>query len=684
MIRERSVVSALAVLTIVAGIVAGPPVPVDARSDLLTNPGFEGDFSDLAAGWTENTWGEGAEGFYEPSYSVVHSGNSSQKLTVPSLGEGGVQFYQSFEDSTGVEFRGSAWLRSDEEIEVEVTLRLVGYPYSTIGSEILTVGTDWVKATTQGANANSGEAGLFIVARSTGTLYIDDAALSDAFAEPELDQNDFLANPSFEGGAELADGWVENTWGNGARVSYDPSYSEVHSGDAAQRLRVSALGDGGVQFYQSFETSAGVDYNGSVWLRADSEMQVQVLLRHVGYPYTTMGEQTLTVGTDWTKAVVTGSDPGAVEGGLFVVALSTGSLYIDDAALSGTDGPVDPPIDPPVADSFRAVDGRIIAPDGSDFVPRGINIYNSTFFPNDSPTKGVDAVDEIVGLFPNINMIRIAYQDDDENNLFWASTATDDQFLSTFVQAATSRRIVVLLEDHSTIGTFTWTQGQIDTYRTLAERYKDNPYVWFATENEPDDAPGERIAQNARATYDAIRDSGNDNMVLLLTRGGGFTDEIQTYANYIEGGAVPNYPGSGPGSGGASVTAMHNVAWDMHLYMWANPSASVAEVEETLWNGIDTPWGPFAGINAYSNGPKSADGVIPVIVGEWGLDWAGDSVMAVMLQTGPDSYPVGNLAWNWSAGGPDVLVSGDERTPYGDAVNAFIDAGTGVPAATQP
>jgi hypothetical protein len=129
---------------------------------------------------------------------------------------------------------------------------------------------------------------------------------------------------------------------------------------------------------------------------------------------------------------------------------------------------------------------------------------------------------------------------------------------------------------------------------------------------------------------------------------------------------------------------MRNVIWDMHFYMWVNPSASVEEVENTLWNGIDTEWGPSAGINVYRNGPQSADGIIPVIVGEWGLDWAGDNVLAVILKTGPDPYPVGNLSWNWSAGHPDILVSGNARTPYGDAVNAFIDAGTGVPEPTQP
>ncbi len=337
-----------------------------------------------------------------------------------------------------------------------------------------------------------------------------------------------------------------------------------------------------------------------------------------------------------------------------------------------------------LANGFTVSDGRIIAPDGSNFIARGINIYNSTFYPNDSPSKAADAVDQIVDLFPKINMVRVAYQDDSQNNLFWSSTSVDDMFLANFVEAATMKRIVVLLEDHSTIGNFTWSQGQIDAYTIFAARYKDNPYVWFATENEPDAAPGEKIAQNARATYDAIRSTGNNTIVCILSRGGGFTDELLTYANYIQGGSVPNYPNSGPGAGGSSVTAMSNVIWDMHFYLWSNPLASVAEVEEALWNGIDTQWGPFAGINVYHSGPKSADGIIPVIIGEWGKDWAGENVQAVILKTQSTPYPVGNLAWNWSAGDPDILVSENMRTAYGDAVNAFIDAGTGVPKAVQP
>jgi len=360
------------------------------------------------------------------------------------------------------------------------------------------------------------------------------------------------------------------------------------------------------------------------------------------------------------------------------------SLFILPMGITSC-GDTNPPAHSSEANGlFRVSDGRIIAPDGTDFIARGINIYNSTFYPNDYPTKGAGAVDQIVSLFPKINMIRFAYQNDAPNNLFWSSTAVDDAFLATFVEAATSRRIVVLLEDHSTIGNFTWSQGQIDAYTTFAARYKDNPYVWLGTENEPDNVNREEIVQNVRATYDAIRSTGNSNIVCILSRGGSYTEDILTYANYIQGGPVPNYPGSGPGADGSSVTAMRNVIWDMHFYMWVNPSASVEEVENTLWNGIDTEWGPSAGINVYRNGPQSADGIIPVIVGEWGLDWAGDNVLAVILKTGPAPFPVGNLSWNWSAGDPDILVSGNVRTPYGDAVNAFINAGTGVPEPTQP
>ncbi|MEE9339360.1 MAG: hypothetical protein V3U87_14895 [Methylococcaceae bacterium] len=66
-----------------------------------------------------------------------------------------------------------------------------------------------------------------------------------------------------------------------------------------------------------------------------------------------------------------------------------------------------------------------------------------------------------------------------------------------------------------------------------------------------------------------------------------------------------------------------------------------------------------------------------------GLDWAGENVLAVILKMESAPYPVGNLSWNWNAGDHDTLVRDNARTPYGDAVNAFIDAGKGVPEPTQ-
>ena len=76
---------------------------------------------------------------------------------------------------------------------------------------------------------------------------------------------------------------------------------------------------------------------------------------------------------------------------------------------------------------------------------------------------------------------------------------------------------------------------------------------------------------------------------------------------------------------------------------------------------------------------QSTDGIIPEL-SEWGKDWAGGNVQAVILKTESAPYPVGNLAWNWST----PIYS--YRTMHALLMvvrNAFI-TGTGVPAPTQP
>ena len=320
------------------------------------------------------------------------------------------------------------------------------------------------------------------------------------------------------------------------------------------------------------------------------------------------------------------------------------------------------------SNNFRVEEGRIIAPDGSVFTAAGINVYNDSF----SGMSGSAATNQILKLFPKINIIRYACQPDNFGKSW--KNAPEDLLLAQFVEAATARKIVVILEDHTTIGSFNWRREDIEAFAKLAARYKNNPYVWFGTSNEPETSNHEKIAQQIRATYDAIRNAGSDAIVMMELHGGWGGEHLLEYPSYYAGGPVPRYPNSGPGAGGSTVSPMNNVIIDMHFYAWWNARADVATLSDALLNGCNTKYGRMVGLNQLA-AVRSGDGQIPVVIGEWGIDWDGDNVMRTVLATRPSPlYPIGNIAWNWWAGAPDQLQRNGRRTEYGDAVNDFINS----------
>ena len=80
--------------------------------------------------------------------------------------------------------------------------------------------------------------------------------------------------------------------------------------------------------------------------------------------------------------------------------------------------------------TFRTQDGKIYAPDQSEFIARGINIR----------TEDMDAVAKTgTTLFPGINFIRLAI----DNGSYPAPAV-----FRSFVSQMTAKRIVVTIEDH--------------------------------------------------------------------------------------------------------------------------------------------------------------------------------------------------------------------------------------------
>jgi hypothetical protein len=284
----------------------------------------------------------------------------------------------------------------------------------------------------------------------------------------------------------------------------------------------------------------------------------------------------------------------------------------------------------PKPNRFHIADGQILDPDGKVFIAAGINLNaGQTGIASQGPTG-----QPLTSLFPGINMVRVATGS-------YVPVASFD----TVVAQLTRLHIVVEIEHHPWPLPKAYSGAALDDesawYAAVARRFRDNPYVWFGTMNEPQ---GGDIAAAQRATYDAIRRSGNENPILLEQYGGG-------------------NPGSiGPrGYGGIPTTAyadMHNTIIDLHFYQWGvdhvlgHYSSDPNQIMSVL---LGSPTGTH-GIRAVQNWYRSADGVMPVIIGEYG---PGDGNtarypedFALPITVGKSGY--GHLAWAWR---PDTTIT---------------------------
>lgn len=282
---------------------------------------------------------------------------------------------------------------------------------------------------------------------------------------------------------------------------------------------------------------------------------------------------------------------------------------------------------------FHVSNGQIIGPDGKIFIAKGINVSAGQVDPQ-----------TILATLPGLNAVRLA-----------STPGSDPAQIDQMVQGITSKGGVVLIEDHSSSGanggdnvlTGQALANETAWYAGLAAKYKNNPGVWFGTANEPDNPSNiASIAAQEGAIYDAIRGTGNNSMVALEMRGG-FTNDF----------AAQN-----PGI----YATMKNVAWDTHVYGWtSNYSTNPSDIFSAFGNQV-----------ANAQSVKSADGVVPTIVGEYGpsttglngVDPNGTQTIQQVLQSN-----LGGFAWAWDAG-TDNLTSGGKLTPFGQQVAASFKA----------
>lgn len=288
--------------------------------------------------------------------------------------------------------------------------------------------------------------------------------------------------------------------------------------------------------------------------------------------------------------------------------------------------------------AFSVVGGQIIAPDGTPWIGRGVNVYD----------WDIGDAAAIIQVFSGINFFRVnihSYQD-----------PSAYQALITLV---TSQQRVVELEDHPDGGggqdaPFQGAKLAAESawYASVAAAYKNNPYVWFGTFNEPGVGNSGELSAWHLATYNAIRGTGNMNPILIEPGGSRSYNLVQWL--------IPSV-----------YQNMKNVIMDPHIYGYqvdyntdqatndANAQAMIAAAQTI----------------------KTSDGTIGVMVAEYGNSTEGQDIdpngvqnVTSVINLGA-SGKAGSAAWAWNpGGGADHLMNGSQPTsPYGQQVQLYIN-----------
>lgn len=132
--------------------------------------------------------------------------------------------------------------------------------------------------------------------------------------------------------------------------------------------------------------------------------------------------------------------------------------------------------------SFEVRGSVIVDPQGNEFIAKGVNVsgYNWVW-----TRKTVNDVDLIANCW-NFNLVRV-------NSFLFTGQVPYTQYdvnnnLDEIVNAFTERGIIVVFEAHDRIGSY-YEGDDLTTlvawFTDLANRYKNNPYVWFDVMNEP-------------------------------------------------------------------------------------------------------------------------------------------------------------------------------------------------------
>ncbi|MFN7998747.1 MAG: carbohydrate binding domain-containing protein [Bryobacteraceae bacterium] len=341
-----------------------------------------------------------------------------------------------------------------------------------------------------------------------------------------------LANPGMEqpyntvnlnNGAisgSIANGWSDNSdWANPA-VQYSPETANPHTGAACQKVVVTSVGTGRVQFVQQFQLQAGSIYTASAWLRGTPGLQASLVIQQANSPYGAYVQGSLALTTDWVKLTATGyiitNEPAL----LMVVMDSPGTLYADDLALSFRPGTVSPtPRTGPISNSFF---GMHVA----NFLQS--QLINSGFEPPyisagvNNPISGSIAVNWTDNSSWGIPNPTVRYSEDTVNP--HGGTSSQKVTVQNVPSGAAVQLVQTLAVIPGQVYTFTaWLRGSAGMQVNLVLQNNVEPYNYYA--KTPATLTGSWQQFTARGQ---VNDSGSVLLMFYAYQAGTFwVDDVQ-------------------------------------------------------------------------------------------------------------------------------------------------------------
>jgi hypothetical protein len=317
---------------------------------------------------------------------------------------------------------------------------------------------------------------------------------------------------------------------------------------------------------------------------------------------------------------------------------------------------------PPPSGKFRVSNGQILDPNDRPFTGSGFNCDIFQF--HDQVVTDLNTGAPATQTFPGLKYVRVNVYVKDMANL-------QANYIEAQVKALTKQGIVVVIDPHDYVGYYTGsapTKGvysghDLDVVCDFMERmsahYADDDYLWCSTENEPTHDHGAHYVEDMiTRIYQAIRRGSRDKIV-QLNPVGSYTIESWT------------------GFDASIWRDFSQCAVELHYYNWASKYAW--DGAPGYSNDLNTNKQAIANMAASLQAAHTADGVPPIVLGEYGDSTTGQGVDPGGMQAVQAVHESGysTAAWHWYIGSDtgDVLLDPPPHnltSPYGTTVRDHV------------